>query len=333
MVCSKCGMKINEGEQVCPNCKNNLGIVSYEFDTSTSVKPKSKKKITVAVIIVCLGVMLSVLSVIHIINNDKKSDNLISDENTTSEDDVTISEDVENNELIDVDVFKDVYIKIDEKDGLCKLSCIYFGEDDILIGDDVECIPSKGLKYGDSFFLTYDMESAEFLREYCGMNPITTKKELVLLKPEESGLTDISDVSDDFMTKLVKKDLSNICRGTVEGMNINNCEYVGSFMYSFDETDESMFDNCIVLMYKVNKCTYSGKIINTDVYAWGMYFDIFEDPYGSQMYLGDKIEHGHPDMTYNKEIGTYDDLTIEDVINDVKERYQMKEENISYDLK
>lgn len=35
MFCSKCGMKMNEGDKICTNCKTPLQAVAYEFDMST----------------------------------------------------------------------------------------------------------------------------------------------------------------------------------------------------------------------------------------------------------------------------------------------------------
>lgn len=94
MVCSKCGMKANEGENICSNCKIPLQPVKYEFDMPLSelfnmankntdeitiVKSKSKvlKPLIIIPIVLCITAVLSVLLVTLKSSYEKKQSEYI----------------------------------------------------------------------------------------------------------------------------------------------------------------------------------------------------------------------------------------------------------------
>ena len=122
---------------------------------------------------------------------------------------------------------------------------------------------------------------------------------------------------------MLKENASN------HGINFSNCKSAGSFVYSFDGSENYGLKNCLVFIYKVDYPFPDTNI--KSMYVWVLHFDVVQNSYGLQKCLKDNTDMAYPTIYYNVEKGEYEGVSIEDTLENVISTYNMKEERISYD--
>lgn len=234
-------------------------------------------------------------------------------------------------EIEEVDIFEKLYIDTVEKDGANSVVWEYYGDNDIVIEQSLECIYSKdSFNYGDKFVISVNPDKLENLKQTYGINPVVLEKEYVLLENKYEYLADIENISDKLMENLEKNDIKMLKENASNhGINFSICKSAGSFVYSFDGSENYGLKNCLVFIYKVDYPFPDTNI--KSMYVWVLHFDVVQNSYGLQKCLKDNTDMAYPTIYYNVEKGEYEGVSIEDTLENVISTYNMKEERISYD--
>lgn len=234
-------------------------------------------------------------------------------------------------EIESIDIFEDLYIETVEKDGVSSVTWEYHGDNSIMIEQCLECIyPENGFNYGDKFVISINPDKVENLKQAYGINPVVLEKEYVLLENKYEYLSDIETVSDKLIENFKKSDINTLLENASNhGIDFSSCKSVGSFIYSFDGSENYGLKNCLVFIYKVNN-----PFPDTDIksmYVWVAHFDVVQNSYGLQKCLKDGTDMAYPSIYYNVENGEYVGVSIMDTLENVIGTYNMQEERISYD--
>lgn len=235
-------------------------------------------------------------------------------------------------EIKDIDLFENLYIETVEKDGVVSVVWEYNGDYSAVVEQSLECEYPDGSSfgYGDKFLISVKQEELENLKQTYGLNPVVLQKEYILLENNYEYMSDIKDISDGLIKNLENQDLKTLKKNTSNiGINFSSCQRSGSFLYSFDGSENYGLKNCLVLIYKVNQ-PYQGTDIDS-IYVWIAHFEVVQNTYGFQKCLFDNTDMAYPTIYYNVEKGEYMGVYIEDTLKNVKDTYNMKDERISYD--
>ena len=233
-------------------------------------------------------------------------------------------------EIKDVDIFENLYVDIVENNGVNSVTWDYLGMDDLIIKNYITIHPDCNLNYGDKFVLSINADRAGELRKELGINPVVLEKEYVMLENEYEYLSDYESISDNVIECLSQKDIKKMKENSdINGVNFKNCKAMGGLLYRFEETENSVIENCLVLLYKVN-APYPDTSISS-MYVWIAHFDLVQNTYGLQNCMNNYTVTGYPTVYYNDEKGAYEGVYIEDTLKDVIKNYNMQEDRISYD--